>query len=504
MLTKWKLLFGPTAQRHGLLPPQTATFGDVNTADEIERFKNTLLAVQDAAKANPGAEFSAFNQFALLSQDEFNAALTTHVNQEMADAAPWSTSTSLAPRVDWSTSSCNAPVKHQGGCGSAWAFAAVATVEFAHCLGTGERLSLSEQQVVSCDAFNFGCDGGSPTAAVDFLQTVGRVCTARSFPYTSGATGATGACNVTCTKTPLSIGGSVITTAGPASLLSVLQAQPAAVVVEAGNSVWKNYKRGVVTQCPGNPSDHAVLAVGYDTVDTTGASVNVWKIKNSWGASWGDNGYIYLQRGEPGAGVCNVAQGIIFPDLRGALVATNKMPPTLPTAIMTESPATVRVDKAPMGKAISTTLPPKPAPKPTPAPTPKPTPKPTPAPTPKPTPKPTPAPTPKSTTAPTSKPTPKPTLAPTPKPTPAPTLQPTPVPTPRPTPELKPQPTPAPTTQPTPSPTPQPSLSHSGENYTVAIYQRVRQQATLNDLLTFARFHDFMIDAPDSVAAVAY
>ncbi|ETV90502.1 hypothetical protein H310_14742 [Aphanomyces invadans] len=96
-----------------------------------------------------------------------------------------------------------------------------------------------------------------------------------------------------------------------------------------GNYVWCNYNtpvkypkvpkiagmskvelKAMVTQCPGAPSDHAVIAVGYGT-----SSSDYFKIKNSWGAQWGDNGYIYLQRGVGGKGMCNVAESVSYPEL---------------------------------------------------------------------------------------------------------------------------------------------------------------------------------------------
>ncbi|KAF0702636.1 hypothetical protein As57867_007736, partial [Aphanomyces stellatus] len=99
----------------------------------------------------------------------------------------------------------------------------------------------------------------------------------------------TGTCNSSCNKKQLSLG-KTKQTSGESSLMTVLNTQPATVVVEAGNSVWRNYKSGIVSQCPGSQSDHAVIAVGYGSKNG-----DFFKIKNSWGAQWGDNGYIYLK-----------------------------------------------------------------------------------------------------------------------------------------------------------------------------------------------------------------
>ncbi|KAF0719783.1 hypothetical protein As57867_000781, partial [Aphanomyces stellatus] len=318
-LSKWKTLYGPIAKAHGFLPEGSFQTEQLNvndhTDDELDRFHNTVLNVQEAAKNNPQATFSEFNQFALLTQDEFKRAVmasygahnTTQAKPLVAALDP----KSVASNMDWSTHKCNPPVVSQGQCGSCWAFSTVGTVEIAHCLGSGELLDLSQQQVVSCDKHNLGCNGGYPAAAIDFMQD--GVCLASDYPYTSGDDGYTGSCKTSCTKKALALG-DTIQTSGEASLTKVLNKQPATVIVESGNPVWQNYKSGVVTQCPGYGSDHAVIAIGYGTSKD---GIDFFKIKNSWGAQWGDNGYIYLQRGSsrPDRGMCNVAEAISYPEV---------------------------------------------------------------------------------------------------------------------------------------------------------------------------------------------
>ncbi|RHZ10047.1 hypothetical protein DYB26_009479 [Aphanomyces astaci] len=215
-----------------------------------------------------------------------------------------------ASEVDWSTSKCNSPIANQGQCGSCWAFASIGAVETAHCIATGELLDLSEQQVVSCSKNNNGCNGGNPSIALDWMQQ--GVCTEDSYPYTSGKGGQTGTCGNSCTKKKLSIG-KTKKTSGEKSLMTVLESQPATVFVESNNAVWRNYKGGIVSQCPGAQNDHLVIAVGYGT-----SKGDYFKIKNSWGTEWGENGYMYLKRGMNNQGVCNVATVISYPELTGS------------------------------------------------------------------------------------------------------------------------------------------------------------------------------------------
>ncbi len=57
--------------------------------------------------------------------------------------------------------------------------------------------------------------------------------------------------------------------------------------------------------------DHGVLIVGYGTQD----GVDYWKVKNSWGETWGKEGYLYIQRGVPGTGKCGLASNTNYPVL---------------------------------------------------------------------------------------------------------------------------------------------------------------------------------------------
>ncbi|ETV95441.1 hypothetical protein H310_11311 [Aphanomyces invadans] len=84
-----------------------------------------------------------------------------------------------------------------------------------------------------------------------------------------------------------------------------------------------NYRSGVVDYCPGSYSDHAVVAVGYDE--------GSYKLRNSWGADWGDAGYIRVRRGVSGKGMCNVAEDVVFPKIEGSTPTKTPSPTTKPT-----------------------------------------------------------------------------------------------------------------------------------------------------------------------------
>eukprot|EP00913_Durusdinium_trenchii_P012028 g11300.t1 len=161
--------------------------------------------------------------------------------------------------------------KNQGSCGSCWSFSTTGALEGAWQIATGTLTSLSEQQLVDCaDNGNKGCQGGSMDLAFSYLEKK-NVCTEDSYPYQA----AQGTCQESSCK-------------------AVAQ-QPVSVAIEADQEAFQLYKGGILGQECGTKLDHGVLLVGYGTDN----GVDYWKVKNSWGANWGEEGYIRLKRGVP-------------------------------------------------------------------------------------------------------------------------------------------------------------------------------------------------------------
>ncbi|KAJ0406601.1 hypothetical protein ATCC90586_003112 [Pythium insidiosum] len=186
-----------------------------------------------------------------------------------------------ADRIDWSSSKCMPPIQNQGQCGSCWSFATIAAVESTKCLVSGGNgyTKLSEQFLAFCDNRNSGCNGGATGYALEFLQHNG-ACTAQDVPYTAGS-GHGGSCNSGCNRVSTGMKGHE-RVSGESGLVSKLNKHPVVIAVAAGNNAWKQYAGGVLSGCDTTEIDHAVLAVGYD-----GSS---FKIRNSWGSDWGENG----------------------------------------------------------------------------------------------------------------------------------------------------------------------------------------------------------------------
>jgi len=201
--------------------------------------------------------------------------------------------------VDWTTKNAVTGVKDQGQCGSCWSFSTTGSVEGVVAIKHGSLISLSEQQLMDCSYSygNLGCSGGLMDNAFKYVQANG-LCTEASYPYTARD----GTCKSTsCNASPNSkITGYKDVTHTENALGAAVDMQPVSVAIEADQSGFQLYKTGVFCGTCGTNLDHGVLAVGYGD-DTT----PYWKVKNSWGTTWGEKGYIRMCRNSNKCGISN-------------------------------------------------------------------------------------------------------------------------------------------------------------------------------------------------------
>jgi len=233
--------------------------------------------------------------------------LASSIHEEPADVS------TLASSIDWTTKGAVTGVKDQGSCGSCWSFSTTGALEGAYYNKYGSLISFSEQNLVDCDNFrhggsDLGCNGGLMDSAFSWVTKNGGLCTEAGYPYVSGTTQAAGDCKTTCAKNtgvaPKSY--TDVTKNSDTAMMSALNKQPVSVAIEADQAAFQLYKSGVFTSACGDSLDHGVLAVGYGTE----SGLDYYKVKNSWGTSWGDNGYIKLQRGvSQKTGQCGILSG---------------------------------------------------------------------------------------------------------------------------------------------------------------------------------------------------
>jgi C1A family cysteine protease len=251
-------------------------------------FLRNIIKIQEH-NANPKNTYTmGVNQFTDLSQAEFEAIyLTLQLPKRSYNTFE---SVQAVPNrdIDWTVDGKVTPVKNQGSCGSCWAFSATAALESHILIEKGETVSLSEQQLVDCSRTygNQGCNGGWMDSAFEYAHDHG-LTTTSAYPYIARDQACkidTGSYKV---KQIFDVEG------GCNDLANALDKRPISVAVDA--TVWSPYKSGILSNCAKNVN-HGVLLVG-----STDA---YWKIKNSWGATWGDNGYIRIAQGD----TCAVCQ----------------------------------------------------------------------------------------------------------------------------------------------------------------------------------------------------
>lgn len=219
----------------------------------------------------------------------------------------------LPAEVDWVTAGAVTPVKNQGQCGSCWTFSTTGALEGAYFTKWGTLQSFSEQELVSCDTTDNQCNGGWMDSAFEWVQKNGGLAYEADYPYVSGDGVTIPACNKDATyQDPKVIPTSWVDVPAKSvsSLMAAVAQQPVSIAIQANQAAFQSYAGGVLTGRCGTRLDHGVLLVGYGT---SADGVDYWKIKNSWGAGWGMDGYILIERST--ADLCGVLDAASYPVL---------------------------------------------------------------------------------------------------------------------------------------------------------------------------------------------
>jgi C1A family cysteine protease len=280
-----------------------STFGISYGTDEEYQFRLQQYAANDAEimriNADPENTYTVgHNKFSTMTKDEFKRVLGKKAAQEHDSVTELSTS-NLSGSVDWRTKGAVNPVQDQGQCGSCWAFSSTAAMEGEHFLKTGDLLKLSEQQFVDCDKKSSGCNGGLEMWAFMYAKANPQELE-KDYQYTAR----TQKCKADKTKEVVTATSyTAVPKKSDAQLKAALDVQPTCVSVEADTD-FQFYTTGILNakNC-GTNLDHAVTAVGYG-VDANNNEYYI--VRNSWGPSWGEEGYIRMAAGQDGNGVCGI------------------------------------------------------------------------------------------------------------------------------------------------------------------------------------------------------
>lgn len=283
-------------------------YSDDEVSTRLYIYKENLRKIQEHNSQEHSWKMDV-NQFTDLTEDEFKSksgSICFNNNQNLRNKLynlnirPYE---DLPETFDWVEKGAVTDVKDQQSCGSCYAFSTTGAVEGAYFVATGKLVSLSEQEIVDCSGSfgNQGCNGGLYTYGFDFIKNKG-ICLEKDYSYkaTSGL----------CKKCKSVTKVSSYVNVQPYDELALQQAvytSPVSIAIEADTSIFQSYSSGVMdSDSCGTSLDHAVLVVGWGTLN----GKKYWKVKNSWGSSWGDKGYILLGRGN---NICGLATEPSYP-----------------------------------------------------------------------------------------------------------------------------------------------------------------------------------------------
>ncbi|XP_056418030.1 cathepsin O isoform X2 [Hyla sarda] len=272
--------------------------GSQLSQDRYQAFLKSLERhwILNADTNDTAGAFYGINLFSDLSVEEFtNTFLRSYPLKSLDYYVPYTKGEKTLPlRFDWRDKQLVTEVKNQLDCGACWAFSIVGAIESVHAIKGNQLEDLSVQQVIDCSDSDRGCNGGSTDSALNWLsESHTKLVRASEYPFKAK----TGTCHYfPLTKYGVSIKGYKaydFSNCEEEMMDLLIRVGPLAVIVDAVS--WQDYLGGIIQHhCSSGHSNHAVLVVGFDK----SGDIPYWIVKNSWGTSWGVDGYVHVKMGQ--------------------------------------------------------------------------------------------------------------------------------------------------------------------------------------------------------------
>lgn len=237
-------------------------------------------------------------------EEELKVEESKNLNQEGENAGKRNLQlrSEIPSSWDWRTQGAVTKVKHQGGCGACWAFAAAGHIEGLYYLKNRVLKDFSIQQMIDCSKRDNGCHSGMAGRALEYIRRTKGLQFAEDYPYIRR--------QARCKYNPNLAAANVITTKRLESyneeyIKKVLYKYgPLPIAINATKFMY--YRGGIMNYSNCNPRvlNHAVLLVGYGSKN----GQDYWIMKNTWGSSWGEGGYFRVARG---VGMCGLNRYIV-------------------------------------------------------------------------------------------------------------------------------------------------------------------------------------------------
>ncbi|XP_060948748.1 cathepsin S, ortholog 1 [Limanda limanda] len=279
--------------------------------------KNVNLVLRHNQEASAGKHTFTLglNHLADMTAEEINERLNGLRPEELLllrnDTFKRASGSATPPSVDWRKEGLVSAVQNQGLCGSCWAFSSLGALEGQIAKRTGVLVPLSPQNLLDCSTTdgNHGCRGGYISKAFTYVIRNGGVDSERYYPYEHQ----NGKCRYSEKGKAGFCSNFHVLPQGDERALQEVTASvgPVAVAVNAVLPSFHLYRGGLynVPNCNPRFINHAVLVVGYGTDN----GQDYWLVKNSWGAGWGEEGFIRIARNKKN--LCGIASFAVYPTL---------------------------------------------------------------------------------------------------------------------------------------------------------------------------------------------